>query len=58
MTLPRIVRPTIHLPTRDAWELRRALEIWVATGTVPSAHIVAEPDPSENDRRLEHEVAA
>ena len=58
MTLSRILRPTIHLPTRDAWEMRRALEVWVATGAVPSAHIVAEPEPSDEEETLEHEVAA
>ncbi|HJU68299.1 MAG TPA: hypothetical protein VJ650_08610 [Gemmatimonadaceae bacterium] len=58
MTLSRILRPTIHLPTRDAWELRRALEVWVATGTVPAAHIVAEPEPSDEDQTLKPEVAA
>ncbi len=58
MTLPRTLRPTIHLPTRDGWEVRRALEVWVATGAVPSAHIVAEPDPSDEQDTPEHEVAA
>jgi hypothetical protein len=58
MTLPRILRPTIHLPMRDASEVRRAVELWVATGTVPSAHIVAEPDPSNEKDTVEHEVAA
>jgi hypothetical protein len=58
MTLPRILRPTIHLSLQDAAEVQRAVEVWLATGVVPAAFIVAETDPSDDDQPLEHEVAA
>jgi hypothetical protein len=48
MSTPRILRPTVYLPSRDAAALRRALRIWLETGSIPVAHIVAEPDTADD----------
>ena len=47
MTTPRKLRPTIHIPSCDAAAARHVLQIWLATGAVPVAHIVAEPDVTD-----------
>ena len=41
----RMLRPTIYLARREASEVRHAVAVWLATGMVPVAHIVAEPEP-------------
>lgn len=45
----RKLMPTVHLPSRDAAAARRALKIWLATGTVPVAHIVEDPEMEITD---------
>jgi hypothetical protein len=57
MTTPHTIRPTIYLPSHEAAAARRAVTIWLATGTVPVAHIVAEPDPV-GEMAVEEPIAA
>lgn len=57
MTTTRKLRPTIYISTRDAAAVRHVLQIWMATGTVPAAHIVAEPEIDE-ELTIEEPIAA
>ena len=57
MITRRTLRPTVHIPSRDAAAARRALKIWLATGSVPVAYIVAEPDPTDHPT-TEEQIAA
>jgi hypothetical protein len=57
MITRRTLRPTVHIPSRHAAAARRALKIWLATGSVPVAYIVAEPDVTE-DMTMEEAIAA
>ena len=57
MTATRKLMPTVHIPSRDAAAARRALKIWLATGTVPVAHIVAEAEPA-GDVTVDEAIAA
>ena len=58
MLTPRVSRHTIYLPGRDAAARLRAIEIWLSTGSVPVAHIVAEPDPTEEGSPMHQPIAA
>ena len=58
MDTPGVSRPTIYLPVRDAAALLRAIEIWLSTGNVPVAHIVAEPEPMEGGSPMHRRIAA
>ena len=49
MSTSRTVHSLLQSPARDALTLQRALRIWLKTGSVPVAHIVAEPDAAEED---------
>lgn len=57
MIMSRKLQPTIHIPSPDAEGARHVLQIWIATGTVPVAHIVAEPEMDE-DPSMEELIAA
>jgi hypothetical protein len=52
------LRPTIYFPGGDRAAVRRALEIWLSTGSIPVAHIVAEPDSPQEDPTMEHPIIA
>lgn len=55
--MSRKLRPTIYFSSRDASAARRALQVWLATGAIPVAHIVAEPETDE-DQPIEEPIAA
>jgi hypothetical protein len=57
MTTPRKLQPTIYISPRDAAGMRHVLQVWKATGAVPVAHIVAEPEITE-DLTIEEPIAA
>lgn len=57
MNTRRKLQPTIYIPSRDAAGVRHVLQVWKATGAIPVAHIVAEPDITD-DLTMEEPIAA
>lgn len=49
MSTPRTLHSRRQSPARDDAALRRALRIWLETGSIPVAHIVAEPEATEEE---------
>jgi hypothetical protein len=57
MTTQRKLQPTIYVPSCDAAGVRHVLQVWKATGAIPVAHIVAEPEFTD-DLTMEEPIAA